>query len=95
MRIAVNLYKFIAMSAAELRLELIQSIEHMNPAQLKEFYGLLQNYINSNSDTDDWATLTPQQKQRIERSISLADEGKTIPLSSVTDRLKQKYGKNG
>lgn len=79
------------MSTAELRLELIQSIEHMKVAQLREFYGLLQNYMNSNSSEDEWASLTNAQKERIELSIAQADEGKTIPLEAVTQKLRQKY----
>lgn len=75
-------------------MELIQSIGHMKPAQLREFYGLLQNYLNSNTDIDNWAKLTPQQKDKIESSIAMADEGKTIPLSAVTSRLRRKYGGN-
>lgn len=73
---------------------MIQSIEHMKLAQLKEFYGLLQNYMNSTSDIDAWAKLTPYERERIDRSIALANEGKTIPLSTVTKRLRHKYRGN-
>ncbi len=82
------------MNTAELRSELLHTIEHMNIAQLKEFYGLLQNYINSSS-TEEWDSLTALQKEKIERSIMLANEGKTIPLLTATSRLKRKYSSNG
>ena len=83
------------MKAGEIRSDLLNKIEHMNLAQLKAFYGLLQNYFNSNEHVENWDTMTAMQRKKIEKGITEADSGKTKPLTEIVYRLKQKYGLNG
>jgi hypothetical protein len=82
------------MNAAEIRTDLLNKIETMNIAQLKEFYGLLHNYFNSSAD-EEWNNLTAPQKAKIEKGIAQADAGITKPIQEVTSRLRHKYGLNG
>ncbi len=83
------------MNSAEIKSDLLKRIEGMSIAQLKEFYGLFQNYFNSKNNVEEWDKMTAQQKAKIERGIAQADAGNTKPLNEVTSRLRQKYGLNG
>ena len=61
------------MSAAEIKADLLKKIERMSPSLLKEFYGLFQNYLNSNDTPEEWTTMTALQKAKIEKGIAQAD----------------------
>ena len=82
------------MKTAELRSDLLHKIEGLNTHQLKDIYGLFQNYINSNDTVEDWEQLTPAQQQQIEAGIKQAIAGRTKPVREVTARLRKKYGLN-
>jgi hypothetical protein len=83
------------MNAAEIRSELLKKIDAMSITQLKEFYGLFQNYFFGNDILDEWDSMTAQQKAKIEKGIAQADHGNTKPLNEVTTRLRRKYKLNG
>jgi predicted transcriptional regulator len=83
------------MKAAELRSDLLHKIEGLNLHQLKDVYGLFQNYINGQESVEDWDQLTLAQRQEIEVGIRQANAGQTTPLSEVTAGLRKKYGLNG
>jgi len=78
------------MNTAEIKSDLHQKIEGLNPRQLNEVFGLFQNYLNGTEDSEQWEKLGPLQ-QKIEESIKQADAGKTRPLNEVTSRLRKKY----
>ncbi len=82
------------MSIAELKLDLHAKIDHADNAQVKELYGLVINYLNSNADSEDWATLTTQQQNAVLQGTAEADAGLGNPLSKINDRLRNKYGSN-
>ncbi len=82
------------MKTADIRLDLVQKIEKMSGQQLKDIYGLLQNYFNSEDSIEEWDLLTAQQKEKIEIGIRQADAGQTKPINEVTGRLRRKYGLN-
>ncbi len=82
------------MNSAEIRSDLLNKIEHSSVHQLKEIYGLLQNYFNG-SGTEEWDQLSSYQKEKIEKGIREADKGITKPLNEVTARLRRKYASNG
>jgi hypothetical protein len=86
--------KTTVMKAAEIKLDLLKQIDGMNVHQLKDIYGLLQNYFNSNNNTEEWEILTTQQKEKIENGIIQADAKITKPANEVINRLKKKYGLN-
>ena len=83
------------MKGAEIKLDLLRKIEELNVRQLKEVYGLFQNYFNSNEHVEDWVNLTSAQKEKIEKGIKQADANITKSLTEVTTRLRRKYGFNG
>jgi len=83
------------MNATEIRSELLKKIDAMSIAQLKEFYGLFQNYFTGSDIAEEWRAMPAPQKAKIEKGITQADAGNTKPLNVVTTRLRQKYGLNG
>ena len=83
------------MKAAELRSDLLHKIEELNFHQLKDIYGLFQNYLNGKESVEDWDQLTLPQRQKIEAGVKQANAGQTKPLTEVTARLRKKYGLNG
>ena len=83
------------MEEAALKIELHDKIEHADPKQLNEIYGLLINYFNSNDSTGEWDTLSDYRKERINKSIEQANAGLYVPPKEVSDRIRKKYGLNG
>ncbi len=81
------------MNTAEIKLDILKKIDGLNPHQLKEAYGLFQNYINSTKD--EWAELNADIKQKIELGLREADAGQLTPLKEATGKLRRKYGLNG
>ena len=83
------------MTNAAIRSDLLHKIEGLNAQQLKQFYGLIQNYLNGIESTEEWHSLTNLQKEKIETGIRQANEGMTRPVAKVTERLRRKHGLNG
>ena len=83
------------MNAAALRLDLLHKIEGLNATELKDIYGLLQNYFNNKDDTEEWGSLTQTQQEKITTGLAQADAGETRPLNDVMTRLRSKYRLNG
>ena len=83
------------MNAAEIKSDLLSKIDSLNGRQLKDVYGLLQNYINGINSADEWDKLSPQLQQKIQAGLSQANAGMTTPVAAITDRLRKKYGLNG
>jgi len=83
------------MKEATLKVDLLDKIEHADFNQLKEIYGLVTNYFNSNESIEEWDTLTEPQKKLISKGLEQADAGLGTPLKEVNKRLREKYGLNG
>jgi len=84
------------MEAAELKIELIDKIEHADFNQLREISGLLINYFNSKYDpTEGWDSLPEYQQRQILIGLEQADAGLGTPFNEVTQQLREKYKLNG
>ncbi len=79
------------MKAAELRSDLLKKIETMNLTQLKEFYGVLQNYFNNSDLQEEWTMMTPKQRSKIEKGFPRADAGRVKTQKEISTRLRKKY----
>ncbi len=77
------------MSIAELKLELFRKIDALDAVQLKEAMGLIENYINSNSE--EWDQLTTEQQRGIKESVHDLDNNKGTPHSVVMEKNRNKY----
>jgi len=84
------------MEAAALKIELHDKIEHADLKQLKEIYGLIVNYLNSNYDvTEGWESLSEYQKQQILKGLEEADADLGVPATEVIQRAREKHRLNG
>ncbi len=79
------------MSIEEIKLQIFRQVDALDAAKLKEFYGIMLNYINSKKDTDEWIGVTSSEKQGIMDAIGELNDGKGIPHEQVIQRLKKKY----
>jgi hypothetical protein len=79
------------MSIEEIKLQIFRQVDALDAAKLKEFYGIMLNYINSKRDTDEWIGVTSYEKQGIMDAIEELNDGKGIPHEQVILRLREKY----
>lgn len=78
------------MSTEEIKLRIFRQIDAFDAAKLKEFYGIMQNYINSKKDTDEWIGISKADQKGIEAAIHEIEAGKGIPHEQVMSKLRQK-----
>ena len=83
------------MKTLEIKSTLLREINGFNSHQLMEVYGLFQNYLNRNDDTEQWDNILDPQKEKIMAGIKQANAGNTKPVDEVTERLRKKYSPNG
>ena len=84
------------MGTAELKNKLHERIDHADPKQLEQLYGLVWNYFSSQvvigGDEDE---LTDVQKKMIAKGLEEADAGLGTSFENVTKRIREKHGLNG
>ena len=83
------------MEETALKIDLIEKIEHADSNQLREIYGLVINYFNSNEPSEQWDMLPEPQKKKILKSIEQADAGLGTPVKEAIQRMRAKHGLNG
>ncbi|MDB5154509.1 MAG: hypothetical protein JWR54_3260 [Mucilaginibacter sp.] len=83
------------MKTAGIKLDLHNKIDNVASKQLKEIYGLVINYLNSNNTVEKWDSLTEAQKKKIMQGLDQADAGLGTPAKEVIKRAREKYGLNG
>lgn len=79
------------MSTEEIKLKIFRQVDALDASKLKEFYGIMQNFINSNKDPDEWIGVSKAEQEGIEAAIKEIKDGKGIPHEEVMSRLKKKY----
>lgn len=79
------------MSIEEIKLQIFRQVDSLDAAKLKEFYGIMLNYINGKKETDEWIGVNSFEKQGIIDSIEELNDGKGIPHEQVMARLREKY----
>jgi len=79
------------MSIEEIKLQIFRQVDALDAVKLKEFYGVMLNYINSKKDTDEWIGVNSSEKQGIIEAIKELNNGKGIPHDQVMERLRKKY----
>ena len=83
------------MEVTEIKQELQHTIEHADSVQLKEFYGLITDYLNSHDNDEEWDSINENQKAVILKGLEQADAGLGNSFAEINNRLKNKYGLNG
>lgn len=79
------------MSIDEIKLRIFRQVDTFDSVKLKEFYGIMQNYINSKKEIDEWIGVSKVEQAGIEAAIKEIEEGKGIPHEDVMSRLRKKY----
>jgi len=82
------------MEEAALKIDLHEKIDHPNSEQLKQLYGLVINYFNSQYDYEEWDSMPDLHKQLIEKAIEQDDAGLGTPLKDINKSIKAQYGLN-
>ena len=82
----------ILMNTSEIKIKLFQQIDSLENNRLIELYGVVNNFLNRNDDSEKWDNLTPPQKEGIEYGISELNDNKGIEHNVVMEEFKKKYG---
>ncbi|MEO6524478.1 MAG: hypothetical protein ABIN91_22530 [Mucilaginibacter sp.] len=82
------------MVVSKIKSELHQKIDEVNSEQLKQIYGLINNYLVS-GENEEWDILTETQKSHILKGLDEAHAGLGNSLTDINKRIKAKYGING
>ena len=79
------------MTSTQLKLQLQRKIDNLNPSSLKEFYGLITNFLNGKESIDEWATLSSSEKKAIKIGLSQLDAGKKISRADAMGSLRKRF----
>ena len=79
------------MDSAEIKVDLFRKLEALNSTSLEEAYGILLNFINTKTSTDDWTKLTTKQQDAIKIGLQQLDNNEGVKHQDVMDRAKNKY----
>ncbi len=71
------------MSSADLKIDLFRKLDQLNARDLSEAYGVLLNFINSNSDIDEWEELTLKQRNAIKEGVKQLDNDEGRPHTAI------------
>lgn len=83
------------MEVSEIRNDLIERIEHADPEQLKELYGLVINYFGSHITSGINEPLTEYQRMKIQKGLEQAEAGLVVPFDEVVKKVRDKHRLNG
>ncbi|MFT3752392.1 MAG: hypothetical protein QM800_05775 [Paludibacter sp.] len=78
------------MSTDEIKLQIFRQIDSLNAGKLKEFYGVLLNYVNSKKDTNEWIGVSKSELKGIEAAIKELNEGKGVLHQDAMTKLRNK-----
>ncbi len=79
------------MSTEELKLQIFRQVDTLDRSKLKEFYGVMLNYLNSNIDTAEWIGVSDIEQHGIEEAIKEMNGNKGIANEQVMVNMKNKY----
>jgi len=79
------------MSIEEFKLQIFRQVDALGSSKLKEFYGLMLNYVNSKKDTTEWMGVNDVEKQAIEEAIEEIKDNKGIKHEQVMAKIRSKY----
>jgi hypothetical protein len=78
------------MNTADLKIKIFREVDALDAKKLKELYGVLLNFINSNT-TEDWEKLSFTEKTGVNDAITEVNEGKGIYHTKVMDKYRKLY----
>lgn len=78
------------MSTDEIKLQIFRQIDALDAGKLKEFYGVLLNYLSSKNDINEWVGVSKAEQKGIEAAIKELNDGKGLAHQDVMSRLRKK-----
>jgi hypothetical protein len=79
------------MKTADIKLELHSVIDNAPSGKLKDMYGLIVNYLNGSSVSEEWDVLPQNEQEKTLLSLQQSYKKQGNTLSEITARLKAKY----
>lgn len=79
------------MSTAELKLKLFREIDTLEKCELEQIYGLVLNFINKDTDTEEWNALSTTQQQGLLEAIDEMNSSEGIDHKKVMEKYNNKY----
>ncbi|MDD2797067.1 MAG: hypothetical protein PHV20_00585 [Bacteroidales bacterium] len=79
------------MSTEELKLAIFREVDSLDGSKLKELYGILKNFVNSQNNEEEWDNLLEAEKEGIEAALQQLNDGEAIYHSSVISQAREKY----
>lgn len=79
------------MSTAELKLKLFREIDTLEESKLEQVYGILLDFINNESNTEEWHSLSKTKQKGLIDAIDEMNSSEGIDHKSILDKYKQKY----
>ncbi len=79
------------MSTEEIKLMIFRQVDALDTTQLNEFYGIMQNYLKSKHDIDEWIGVSKEEQDCIEDALQELNDGKGVPHEEVMGKLRKKH----
>jgi hypothetical protein len=79
------------MSTEELKLQIFRQVDSLDASKLKEFYGVMCNFMNSKKDIAVWEGVSALEKEGIENAIIQLNSGEGIAHNEVITKFKNRY----
>lgn len=78
------------MSTDELKIQIFRQIDSLDASSLKEFYGLMLNFLNSKKESDAWLSLSESEQLGLINAIEEMNDNKGITHNDVMSHLRAK-----
>jgi hypothetical protein len=78
------------MNAAELKLEIFKTLNSLDNNKIKEFYGLVLNFVNGQNDIEEWHSLSEDQRQGLLAAEEQIKKGNGIAHLKIVDKYNKK-----
>jgi hypothetical protein len=79
------------MSTAEIKLKLFREIDTLDKSKLEQVYGLLFNFLNKETDIEEWNSLSQAQQNGLVQAVAELDAEEGIDHQSIMDKFRKKY----
>lgn len=79
------------MSTAEIKLKLFREIDTLDKSKLEQVYGLLFNFLNKETDIEEWDSLSQAQQNGLLQAVAELDAEEGIDHQSIMDKFRKKY----
>lgn len=78
------------MSTDEIKLQIFRQIDSLDASSLREFYGMMLNFLNSKKESGAWESLSENQRKGLIDAIEEMNASKGIAHNDVMSQLRAK-----